>query len=88
MLLWLQLLLCLATIGYAGYYLSRYGDISAEKTGMYASWIGAATSLPELVTGISPVTAAHTEQRTRPHPTSLERLLFYIFNAWLLFRHG
>lgn len=63
MVLWLQLLICLAIIGYAGYFLSRYGDIIAEKTGMSASWIGllllsTATSLPELVTGISAVTAA------------------------------
>ena len=29
MMLWLQLLLCLAIIGYAGYFLSRYGDIIA-----------------------------------------------------------
>ncbi len=65
MILWLELLLCLAVIGYAGYFLSRYGDIIAEKTGMSASWVGlillaTATSLPELVTGISAVTAAST----------------------------
>lgn len=65
MTLWLELLLCLAVIGFAGYYLSRYGDIIAEKTGMSASWVGlillaTATSLPELVTGISAVTAADT----------------------------
>lgn len=64
MLLWLQLLLCLVVIGYAGYFLSRYGDIIAEKTGMSASWVGllllsTATSLPELVTGISAVTFAN-----------------------------
>jgi cation:H+ antiporter len=64
MLLWLQLLLCLAVIGYAGYFLSRYGDIIAEKSGISASWIGlvllsTATSLPELVTGISAVTIAN-----------------------------
>jgi cation:H+ antiporter len=64
MLLWLQLLLCLAVIGYAGYFLSRYGDIIAEKSGISASWIGlillsTATSLPELVTGISAVTFAN-----------------------------
>ena len=64
MLLWLQLLLCLAIIAYAGYFLSRYGDIIAEKSGISASWIGlillsTATSLPELVTGISAVTVAH-----------------------------
>jgi cation:H+ antiporter len=62
-MLWLQLLLCLAVIGYAGYYLSRYGDIIAEKSGVSASWIGlmllsTATSLPELATGISAVTVA------------------------------
>ncbi len=62
-MLWLKLLLCLAAIGYAGYFLSRYGDIIAEKTGMSASWVGlillsTATSLPELVTGISAVTVA------------------------------
>ncbi|MBK9161576.1 MAG: sodium:calcium antiporter [Nitrosomonadales bacterium] len=62
-LLWLELLFCLAVIGYAGYFLSRYGDIIADKSGISASWIGlillsTATSLPELVTGISAVTAA------------------------------
>lgn len=64
MLIWLELLLCLAVIGYAGYFLSRYGDIIAEKSGISASWIGllllsTATSLPELVTGISSVTFAN-----------------------------
>lgn len=63
MILWLQLLLCLVIIGYAGYFLSRYGDIISEKTGMSATWVGlillsTATSLPELVTGISAVTVA------------------------------
>lgn len=63
MILWLKLFTCLVSIGYAGYYLSRYGDIIAEKTGMSASWVGlillaTATSLPELVTGISAVTVA------------------------------
>lgn len=62
-LLWLSLLACLAVIVIAGWHLSRYGDILAEKTGLSASWIGlillaTATSLPELVTGISAVTAA------------------------------
>lgn len=65
MLLWLQLLLGLAVIGYAGYFLSLYGDIIAEKSGISASWVGlillsTATSLPELVTGISSVTFANT----------------------------
>ncbi len=61
--LWLELLICLVVIGYAGYDLSRYGDIIAEKTGISSTWIGltllaTATSLPELVTGISAVTIA------------------------------
>lgn len=60
MILWFEFLLCLAVIGYAGYFLSRYGDIIAEKTGMSASWVGlillaTATSLPELITGVSAV---------------------------------
>jgi len=63
MLIWSELLVCLAVIGYAGYFLSRYGDIIAEKTGMSASWVGlillsTATSLPELATGISSVSFA------------------------------
>ena len=63
MLIWIELLVCLAVIAYAGYFLSRYGDIIAEKTGMSASWIGlillsTATSLPELATGISSVAFA------------------------------
>jgi hypothetical protein len=40
MTLWLQLQLCLAVIGYAGYPLSRYPDIIAEKPGLSASLIG------------------------------------------------
>lgn len=62
-IVWLSLVACLLVIGVAGWRLSRYGDILAEKTGLSASWIGlillaTATSLPELVTGISAVTAA------------------------------
>lgn len=34
MTLWLQLLLYLAVIAYAGYFLSRFGDIIAEKSGI------------------------------------------------------
>ncbi|MDD3884444.1 MAG: sodium:calcium antiporter [Gallionella sp.] len=65
MLIWLQFLFCLVAIGVSGYFLSRYGDIIAEKSGISASWIGlillsTATSLPELVTGISSVTLAKT----------------------------
>jgi cation:H+ antiporter len=57
---WLQFLLCLTVIGYAGVKLSHYGDVIADKTGLGGTWIGlvllaTVTSLPELVTGISSV---------------------------------
>ncbi len=63
MIIWFKFALCLAVIGYAGYFLSRYGDIIAEKTGMSATLVGlillsTATSLPELITGISAITLA------------------------------
>jgi cation:H+ antiporter len=62
--LWLSFLLCFFIITFAGYALSRYGDILAEKTGISSSWIGltllaTATSLPELATGISAVTVVN-----------------------------
>lgn len=62
---WLQLVLCAAAITVAGARLSRYGDIIADKTGLSGTWIGfalmaAVTSLPELVTGVTAVTAAHS----------------------------
>jgi cation:H+ antiporter len=61
--IWLQFLVCLLLIGFAGYHLSRYGDAIAEKSGLSRSWVGLAliatvTSLPELATGVSSVTAA------------------------------
>jgi len=48
-------------IGVSGYFLSLYGDVIAEKTGLGGTWVGIAllatvTSLPELATGISAVT--------------------------------
>ncbi|MDP3125479.1 MAG: sodium:calcium antiporter [Thiobacillus sp.] len=60
---WLSLLASLAVIGVAGFKLSRYGDIIAEKSGMSRGWVGlillaSVTSLPELVTGIASVTVA------------------------------
>lgn len=62
-MIWLNLLLCIAAIGFAGARLSRYGDVIAEKTGMGRGWVGlillaTVTSLPELVSGISAVTIA------------------------------
>lgn len=62
--IWFQFAICASLIGIAGYQLSRYGDAIAQRTGMSGSWIGLAllatvTSLPELATGISSVTAAN-----------------------------
>lgn len=61
---WLQLAACALAIGYAGARLTRLADAIGEKTGMSGSRVGllllaAVTSLPELATGISAVTAAH-----------------------------
>lgn len=61
--IWLQFALCLVLIGVAGYRLSLYGDIIAERLQLSRSWVGvvmvaSVTSLPELVTGVSSVTAA------------------------------
>jgi cation:H+ antiporter len=60
MVLWLQFLACTAVIVISGTYLSKYGDIIAEKTGLGRTWVGvmlmaSVTSLPELVTGVSSV---------------------------------
>lgn len=60
---WLAFAACAALIGFAGYRLSLYGDIIAEKSGLGRTWVGlillaSVTSLPELATGISSVTVA------------------------------
>jgi cation:H+ antiporter len=60
MVVWLQFVICTGIILISGTYLSKYGDIIAEKTGLGRTWIGvvlmaSVTSLPELVTGISSV---------------------------------
>jgi cation:H+ antiporter len=60
MLVWLQFVACTGIILVSGTYLSKYGDVLAEKTGLGRTWIGvvlmaSVTSLPELVTGISSV---------------------------------
>ena len=59
-LIWLQYLVCLAIILFAGIRLARYGDAIAEKTSLGGLWIGlillaAITSVPELVTSISSI---------------------------------
>jgi hypothetical protein len=61
--IWFPFGLCLALVGFAGPKLSRSGDIIADKTGLSGNWIGiillaTVTSLPELATGVSAVTAA------------------------------
>lgn len=62
-LVWLEFGACAVLIALAGWRLSLYGDVIAEKTGLSGSWIGivllaSVTSLPELATGLSAVTAA------------------------------
>ena len=59
-MIWIEFLLCAAAITTAGYFLSKYGDVIAEKTGFGRAWIGAiliagVTSLPELASGVSAV---------------------------------
>lgn len=63
--LWFQFLICAGLVGFAGFHLSRYGDIIAQRSGLSGSWIGltllaTVTSLPELATGITSVTIANT----------------------------
>jgi cation:H+ antiporter len=62
-LVWLEFGVCAALITLAGWRLSVYGDVIAEKTGLGGMWIGvvllaSVTSLPELATGVSAVAAA------------------------------
>jgi len=61
---WLEFGVCAALIALAGWRLSLYGDVIAEKTGLGGTWIGvvllaSVTSLPELATGVSAVAAAN-----------------------------
>lgn len=60
---WTEFAVCFLLIAYAGTKLSLYGDVIADKTGLSGNWIGlimlaTATSLPELITGVSSVTLA------------------------------
>ena len=66
---WLELAVCALMIGAAGPVLSRSCDIIADKTGISGNWLGLVllgtiTSLPELVTGVSSVTAAGVPSST------------------------
>jgi cation:H+ antiporter len=63
LVIWTTFLLLGAVIAVAGFWLSRFGDIIAERTGLSGSWVGlilmaTVTSLPELVTGVSSVRVA------------------------------
>jgi cation:H+ antiporter len=65
LIVWMQLLVCIAVIWVAGVRLSHAGDVIAEKMGWSRSWVGlvllaTVTSLPELITGLSAVLLAHT----------------------------
>ncbi len=60
---WLEFAVCALVIGAAGPFLIQYGDIISRLTGLSRSWIGlvllaTATSLPELITGVTAVTVA------------------------------
>ncbi len=59
-IVWLKFAVCVGIILITGRNVAKYGDIIADKTGLGGLWIGAvlvaaATSLPELFTGISAV---------------------------------
>jgi len=61
---WLKFALCVLLIGLAGPVLTKYGDVIARLTGLSRSWIGLvlvsiATSMPELITGMSSVIVAN-----------------------------
>jgi cation:H+ antiporter len=61
---WGKFAICFALIAVAGPALTRYGDIIGQRTGLSRGWIGlsllaTATSLPELFTGVSAITAAN-----------------------------
>lgn len=57
---WLIFTMTALIVILAGSYLAREGDLLAERTGLGANWVGAilvagATSLPEVVTGVSAI---------------------------------
>jgi cation:H+ antiporter len=60
MLLFLQVIVCIALVIAVGTWLSQSADILAEKTGLGRTWVGTillagVTSLPELATGTSAI---------------------------------
>ncbi len=63
-LVWLAFGACAVLIGFGGVWLSRYGNVIAQRTGLGGTWVGlvllaTVTSLPELITGISSVAVAN-----------------------------
>jgi len=83
-LAWLAFFACAAMIVVAGTFLSRYGDVIADKTGLGGTWIGlillaTVTSLPELATGVSAVTLADS-----PNIAVGDILGSCVFNLFLL----
>jgi cation:H+ antiporter len=60
---WIEFLLAVVLIGFAGLKLTVYGDVLADKTSLGATWVGVillatVTSLTELVTGLMAVRVA------------------------------
>ncbi len=81
---WLGFLVCAVLIVVAGTFLSRYGDVIADKTGLGGTWIGlillaSVTSLPELVTGASAIVLADA-----PNLALGDILGSCVFNLFLL----
>jgi len=59
-MVWVEFIVCAALIIMAGFLLSKYADVIAERSGLGRAWIGAiliagVTSLPELASGVSAV---------------------------------
>ncbi len=66
---WLKFIICAGVIFFAGTRIAKYADVIAEKTGISRLWIGvvlvaAATSLPELFTGVGSVVFADAPDLT------------------------
>ncbi len=62
---WLEFAAIAVVIAGGGYWVSRCGDVIAERTGLSGSWVGlvllaTVTSLPELVSGVTSVSVQHS----------------------------
>lgn len=84
LLAWLEFFACAVAIAFAGPVLTRNGDIVARLTGLSRTWIGlvllaTATSLPELLTGISAATVADS-----PNIAAGDALGSCVFNLVML----